>query len=120
MSQLIDSELVYLACPPLYRIDAGKETYWAQDDAHRDQILKKLAKNVKPELQRFKGLGEMMPRTLFETTLDPAHRRLIRVVVPEEGRAATEKTMSELMGKDPEPRYRFIMDKAYTARDLDV
>jgi DNA gyrase subunit B len=75
---------------------------------------------VKPDIMRFKGLGEMMPRTLFETTLDPAHRRLIRVVVPEDGRAITEKVMSELMGKDAEPRYRFIMEKAYTARDLDV
>jgi len=120
LPKLIESELVYLACPPLYRIDAGKDTHWAQDDQQRDVILKKLAKNVKPDITRFKGLGEMPARTLYETTLDPARRRLIRVVINDETRAATEKTMSELMGKDPEPRFRFIMDKAYTAKDLDV
>jgi DNA gyrase subunit B len=120
LPKLIEDGLVFLACPPLYRIDAGKDTHWAQDDPHKDRILKKLPKNVKPEIQRFKGLGEMMPRTLYETTLDPAHRKLIRVEIPDEGKAATEKTMSELMGKDPEPRFRFIMDNAYTAKDLDV
>ena len=120
LPRLIDSQLVYIACPPLYRIDAGKETHWASDDRHKDQILKKLAKNVKPEITRFKGLGEMMPRTLYETTLDPAKRRLIQVVVPADGKALTEKVMSELMGKDPEPRYKFIMENAYTVKDLDV
>jgi DNA gyrase subunit B/topoisomerase-4 subunit B len=117
---LIDNQVIYLACPPLYRIAGGKETYWARDEQQKDQILKKLPRNVKPELMRFKGLGEMMARTLFETTMDPARRRLIRVVVPDAGKAATEKRMSELMGKDPEPRFRFIMDQAYRASDLDV
>jgi DNA gyrase subunit B/topoisomerase-4 subunit B len=117
---LLDDQVVYLACPPLYRIDAAKETFWAQDDRQRDQILKRLPKTVSPQITRFKGLGEMPPRTLFETTLDPARRRLLRVVIPEGAQATTEKTMSELMGKDPEPRFRFIMEQAYTARDLDV
>jgi len=117
---LIASQLVYLACPPLYRIDAGKETLWAQDDGQKEQVLKRLPKNVIPQITRFKGLGEMMPRTLFETTLDPHRRRLIRVVIPDEHQAPTEKTMAELMGKDPEPRFRFIMERAYTAEDLDV
>ncbi|MBI4859435.1 MAG: type IIA DNA topoisomerase subunit B [Candidatus Riflebacteria bacterium] len=117
---LLDDQMVFLACPPLYRIDAGKDTFWARDDQQRDQILKRLSRNVKPEITRFKGLGEMPPRTLFETTLDPHRRRLIRVVIPEDARLETEKTMSELMGKDPEPRFKFIMEQAYTARDLDV
>lgn len=120
LPKLIENELVYLACPPLYRIDAGKDTHWANDDQHKEQILRKLPKNVKPDITRFKGLGEMMPRTLYDTTLDPTKRRLIKVVVPEEGKTLTEKTMSELMGKDPEPRYKFIMDNAYTVKDLDV
>ena len=62
---------VYLACPPLFRISWGKEIFWASDDAHRDRILDKLPKNAKPNITRFKGLGEMPAKLLFETTLEP-------------------------------------------------
>jgi DNA gyrase subunit B len=117
---LIDDGRVYLACPPLYKITHGKETYWALDDAERDRVLAKLPKNARPNITRFKGLGEMPHQLLYETTLNPAKRRLIRVVVPDEDRPYTESTVAELMGKDPEARFRFIMSEAYTARDLDI
>jgi len=111
---------IYLACPPLYKIAWGQETHWALDDADRDRILSKLPKNAKPTLTRFKGLGEMPARLLFETTLDPARRRLLRVVVPDDDRPYTERTVSDLMGKEPEARFKFIMAEAYTAKDIDI
>lgn len=112
---LMDRGHVYLALPPLYRIDVGKTTYWALDDVDRDKILRKLPAKARPEITRFKGLGEMPPSTLYETTLDPARRRLLQVVIddPQE----TEAVVSDLMGKDPSPRYRFIMDRS---RDVDI
>ena len=79
---LLDDGRVYLACPPLYKITWGKETHWAADDASRDRILAKLPKNAKPNITRFKGLGEMPAQLLYETTLDPARRRLLRVDRP--------------------------------------
>ena len=111
---------VYLAMPPLYRIDAGKETYWALDDADRDRVLASLPKNVKPDISRFKGLGEMPAEDLKMTTLDPHRRRALRVVI--DGELETDQLMSELMGKDTASRYRFIMEHAprASAEELDV
>jgi DNA gyrase subunit B/topoisomerase-4 subunit B len=120
MPALIEDGRVYLACPPLYKVSHGKETYWASDDAARDRILAKLPKNAKFNITRFKGLGEMPHKLLYETTLDPARRRLLRVVVPDEDRPYTESTVTELMGKDPEARFKFIMAEAYTAKDIDI
>ena len=117
---LIDEGYVYIAQPPLYRIDAAKETYWALDDADRDRILAKLPKNVKSEIQRFKGLGEMMPATLHETTLDPERRRLLQVSIPEGSLVETDTAIQELMGKDAAPRYDFIMNHASDVDVLDV
>ena len=111
---------VYLALPPLYRIDAGRETYWALDDAERDRVLAGLPKNVKPDISRFKGLGEMSPDELKITTLDPKRRRALRVIIDNELDA--DRVMNELMGRDPAARYHFIMDRAKEADadDLDV
>ncbi len=120
LTPLIDAGRVYLACPPLYKIVHGQETHWAADDAARHRILEKLPKNAKPNITRFKGLGEMPANLLFETTLDPARRRLLRVTVPDEDRPYTESTVCDLMGKDPEARFKFIMEQAYTARDIDI
>jgi DNA gyrase subunit B/topoisomerase-4 subunit B len=111
---------VYLACPPLYKVSWGKETFWASDDAARDRILASLPKNAKPNITRFKGLGEMPAKLLFETTLDPMRRRLLRVVVPDDDRPYTDRTVSDLMGKEPEARFKFIMEEAYTAKDIDI
>ena len=120
MRPLIDEGHVFLAQPPLYRIDAGKKTFWALDDAHKERILKRLKGRAKPQIQRFKGLGEMMPEVLKATTLDPAHRRLLKVVIPDEEKLATEKTVTELMGKDASARFRFIMERAAEVDELDV
>lgn len=117
---LLNDGRVYLACPPLYKITWGKETFWAADDATRDRVLEKLPKNAKPNITRFKGLGEMPANLLFETTLDPARRRLLRVTVPDDDRPYTERTVSDLMGKEPEARFKFIMAEAYTAKDIDI
>ena len=117
--QLLKEGKVYLAQPPLYRIDIGKETSWALDDAQRDAILKKHGNGRgKPEITRFKGLGEMMPKVLWETTLNPKSRRLLRVDVSDH--IVTDRVINELMGKDASARFRFIMERAEEAEELDV
>ncbi|HEV8347229.1 MAG TPA: DNA topoisomerase IV subunit B [Vicinamibacterales bacterium] len=122
LPQLITNGKVFLAQPPLYRIDIGKETSWALDDAHKDAILKQHAKNgqgrATPEITRFKGLGEMMPKVLWETTLNPRTRRLLRVEVTDQ--IVTDRVINELMGKDASARFRFIMERADEAEELDV
>ena len=119
MPGLITSGRVYLAQPPLYRIDIAKETYWALDDAHRDRLLKQHGNGrSNPEITRFKGLGEMMPKVLWETTLNPRTRRLLRVDISDQ--IVTDRIINELMGKDPSARFRFIMERAEEAIELDV
>jgi DNA gyrase subunit B len=119
MPALITSGRVFLAQPPLYRIDVGKETYWALDDAHRDRLLKLHGNGrANPEITRFKGLGEMMPKVLWETTLNPKTRRLLRVDIFDQ--ILTDRVINELMGKDPSARFRFIMERAEEAEELDV
>ena len=120
LPKLIEGGHVYIAQPPLYRIDAGKETWWAADDKEKDRILGRLPARYKPEISRFKGLGEMMPKTLFQTTLDPRRRRLQRVEIPATKRIETDNIMSELMGKDPSARFRFIMERAEQVDAIDV
>jgi DNA gyrase subunit B/topoisomerase-4 subunit B len=119
LPQLIANGRVFLAQPPLYRIDIGKETFWALDDAHRDRLLKAHGNGRgRPEITRFKGLGEMMPKVLWETTLNPRTRRLLRVEVVDQ--IVTDRVINELMGKDPSARFRFIMERAEQAEELDV
>jgi DNA gyrase subunit B/topoisomerase-4 subunit B len=119
MPGLIASGRVFLAQPPLYRVDVGKETFWALDDAHRDRILKLHGNGrANPEITRFKGLGEMMPKVLWETTMNPRTRRLLRVEILDQ--ITTDRVINELMGKDPGARFRFIMDRAEEAEELDV
>jgi DNA gyrase subunit B/topoisomerase-4 subunit B len=119
MRQLIDAGRVYVAMPPLYRVDIGKETHWAADDADKERILRTHLKgNAKPEITRFKGLGEMMPKVLWETTLNPKTRRLLRVEISDA--LATDRVINELMGKDASARFRFIMERAEEAEELDV
>jgi DNA gyrase/topoisomerase IV subunit B len=120
MTELIRKGHVYIAQPPLYRIDVGKETHWARDDAHKEEILAGLRVNARPEVSRFKGLGEMDPKVLKDTTLDPRQRILLRVNI--ESNLEADKTFVDLLGKDPSQRYRFIMDSAAlaVAEELDV
>jgi DNA gyrase subunit B/topoisomerase-4 subunit B len=118
LPQLISAGRVYLAQPPLYRIDIGKETFWALDDAHKELILRQKASRATPEITRFKGLGEMMPKVLWETTLNPRTRRLLRVDIADQ--LVTDRVMNELMGKDASARFRFIMERAEDAQELDV
>ncbi|GIW79737.1 MAG: DNA topoisomerase (ATP-hydrolyzing) [Gemmatales bacterium] len=120
MTELVKNGFVYLAQPPLYRIDVGKETYWARDDEHKQEILASLRSNAKPEITRFKGLGEMPPRTLAETTLDPQNRTLLKVDI--RSPLDSDKAFVELLGKDPATRYQFILDSAALAQvdELDV
>jgi len=103
--------------PPLYRIDIGKQTFWAADDNDRDEILQQ-HQGAKSEITRFKGLGEMMPKVLWETTLDPATRRLLRVEVDDQ--LETDRVMSDLMGRDASARFHFIMERAEEAQEIDV
>lgn len=118
---LIDQGYVYLAQPPLYRIDIGKETFWALDDAHKAEILSSQTKRTgKPEITRFKGLGEMMPKVLNETTLDPLKRRLLKVVIPDDEKLTTENIVTDLMGKDPQARLHFILEYSNEVDELDV
>lgn len=117
LPQLIRDGHIYVAVPPLYRLDIAKSTFWAADDADRDRILAK-HKNARAEITRFKGLGEMMPQVLWETTLNPTTRRLLLVRVSDQ--LETDRVMSELMGKDPMARFRFIMDRAEQVNELDV
>ena len=119
LPQLVSSGKVFLAQPPLYRIDIGKETYWALDDAHRDRLLKQYTNGRgTPEITRFKGLGEMMPKVLWETTLNPRTRRLLRVEIADQ--IVTDRVINELMGKDASARFRFIMERAEEAQELDL
>jgi DNA gyrase subunit B/topoisomerase-4 subunit B len=118
MPQLITGGKLFLAQPPLYRIDVGKETYWALDDNHKAELLKRIGGKGKPEITRFKGLGEMNPKVLWETTMNPRTRRLLRVDITDQ--LITDRVINELMGKDPSARFRFIMDRAEEAEDIDV
>ncbi|HUJ26174.1 MAG TPA: toprim domain-containing protein, partial [Myxococcales bacterium] len=121
MRDLIRQGHVFIAQPPLYKIEIGKDTWWALDDADRDRILKEHGKgNARPNIMRFKGLGEMTAEELKSTTLDPRRRLSLRVTIPEEMALATEQTINELLGKDVSARFRFIMERAAEVRDLDV
>jgi DNA gyrase subunit B len=122
MPQLMANGRVYLAQPPLYRIDIGKETFWALDDPQKADILTRHGKGANgratPEITRFKGLGEMMPKVLWETTLNPKTRRLLRVDIADQ--IVTDRVINELMGKDASARFRFIMERAEEAEELDL
>jgi topoisomerase-4 subunit B len=124
MPKLIESGHLFLALPPLYRIAAGGDVVYARDDAHKDELMKTKFKNRKVEVSRFKGLGEMPPAQLKETTMDPRKRTLLRVVVPDrDHREAFEETQNlveSLMGRKPELRLAFIQEHATAVGELDI
>jgi DNA gyrase subunit B/topoisomerase-4 subunit B len=116
--KLIENGHVFLALPPLYKIEIGKDVKWALDDSEKDEILKKAPKNTRPEISRFKGLGEMPADDLKSTTLDPRRRSALKVIVDDA--LSTDRIMNELMGKDASARFRFIMERAADAKEIDV
>ena len=120
MRPLIDGGYVYIAQPPLYRVDVGKDTHWITDDRELERLKKKVPTRSKMQIARFKGLGEMMPKTLYKTTLDPKRRKLLRVTIPESKSLETENTISELMGKDSSQRYKAIMEWMNVVEFVDV
>ncbi len=116
---LIHGGYVYIARPPLYKIEIAKEVFWANDDAEKDRLLARRNGHAgKAQVQRFKGLGEMNPQTLKETTLDPRSRTLLRVTIEDAER--TEAAIQTLMGRDVQPRFEFIMNRAPKVEEVDV
>jgi len=121
MPQLIANGHLFLAMPPLYRLSHGGTIMYARDDKDRERILKTQFKaNAKVEVSRFKGLGEMMPAQLKETTMRPGHRTLVQVGVADSERKHTENLVERLMGKKPELRFQFIQENAQFAKEIDV
>jgi topoisomerase-4 subunit B len=123
MPQLIDHGHLYLAVPPLYRLAHGGKVFYARDDKHKDEIMRaEFRANANVEIGRFKGLGEMMPAQLKETTMDPAKRTLLKVTLVADDRADTAKSVERLMGTKAEARFEFIQERAEFASDemLDV
>jgi topoisomerase-4 subunit B len=128
MPGLIEGGHLYLAQPPLYRLAQGGTVAYARDDRHREELLKTVfAGRGKVETSRFRGLGEMPPAQLRETTMSPATRTLLRVEVPDRFGPATRKDAREtadlveqLMGRKPELRFRFIQEHAAEVEALDI
>jgi topoisomerase-4 subunit B len=122
MTELIANGHLYLAMPPLYRLTQGPKTVYARDDAHKAELIRDMFKgNAKVEVSRFKGLGEMMPAQLKDTTMKPGSRTLLRVGLAEDDKAATEDLVERLMGKKPELRFQFIQENAvFAVKDVDV
>ncbi|MFT7037307.1 MAG: topoisomerase-4 subunit B, partial [Paracoccaceae bacterium] len=121
MRPLIDGGRLYLACPPLFRVTQGTKSIYAKDDSEKDKIVAKFAKGRgKIEVSRFKGLGEMMPKQLKETTMDPGSRILIQVSIDEDEPGETGDLVERLMGRKAESRFDYIQENARFAEDLDV
>lgn len=123
LPQLVKDGHLYLGIPPLYKITQGGKTAYARDDAHKDELLESEFKGRgKVDIGRFKGLGEMMPAQLKETTMNPATRTLLRVDLPDEDEAAkrTKARVDQLMGKKPEARFQFIQENAAFVTDVDL
>ena len=119
MPKLIDGGHLYLAVPPLYRLTQGATHVYARDDRHRDELIRRvLTGRGKIETSRFKGLGEMMPAQLKETTMDPKRRSLLRVTIVEDERARTGDSVERLMGNKAEARFAFIQEHAAFAGEL--
>ena len=119
MPQIISNGKLFIAVPPLYKLSQGGKIFYARDDEHRESIIdKNFNRSNKIEINRFKGLGEMMPSQLKETTMIPGNRTLLRVMIPENKKNITQKTISNLMGNKPELRFEFIREKANLSNNL--
>jgi len=121
LPELVRQGRVFLAQPPLYRLQVPGKSIYARDDADRERLLKSAFKpNQKVEVSRFKGLGEMPPASLKETTMDPRKRTLLKVILPPEERARTSDLIEALMGRRPELRFKFIQDNAAKVDEAEV
>nr|WP_321444409.1 DNA topoisomerase IV subunit B [uncultured Cohaesibacter sp.] len=121
MPQLIHNGHLYLAVPPLYRISQGGKTLYARDDRHKDELMATEFKGKgKIDIGRFKGLGEMLPAQLKETTMNPKHRTLLKVQIVDMVPGETKDAVTRLMGNKPEARFEFIQENAEFATDLDI
>jgi topoisomerase-4 subunit B len=119
--KLVEAGHLYLAVPPLYRLTQGAKTVYARNDAHRDKLIKTAFRGGgKVEIGRFKGLGEMLPGQLKETTMDPSKRTLLRVIVVPDERLDTSDTVDRLMGNKPEARFAFISERAAFADEAQL
>jgi topoisomerase IV subunit B len=118
MPKLIENGHLYLAVPPLFVLKHGGKSVYARDDAEKAHLLTTLFKGKKPEVGRFKGLGEMMPAQLKETTMDPKKRLMLQVRVMADDKAATDDSVERLMGNKPEARFAFIQERAAFAEQL--
>jgi topoisomerase-4 subunit B len=119
MPKLIDDGHLYLAMPPLFRLSSGTKVAYAMTDAHRDALLATEFKGKKPDITRFKGLGEMPYAHLRETTMDKRTRSLLQVRVLQD-RDDTRTSVDRLMGSKPEARFEFIQENAAFVTDLDI
>jgi topoisomerase IV subunit B len=121
MKGLISNGHLFLAMPPLYRLSQGSKIVYARDEEHKKDLLKREFKNAKVDVSRFKGLGEMMPAQLKETTMAPGKRTLLQVELAENEAKKTDALVERLMGKKPELRFQFIQENAeFAAKDVDV
>jgi topoisomerase IV subunit B len=123
MPKLIDEGHLYLAVPPLYKLAQGPKVAYARDEKHRQELMRtEMSGRGKVEVSRFKGLGEMLPAQLKETTMDPRKRHLLRVTLEDAARADTAKTVEQLMGNKPEERFNFISERAefVSEEELDI
>ena len=121
MPELIRGGHLYMGVPPLYRLTQGAKTLYAVNDAHKDELLSTVfTGRGKVDIGRFKGLGEMNPGQLKETTMDPKKRTLLRVEITEEDIAPTQRAVDDLMGTRPEARFRFIQERAEFATEIDI
>jgi DNA gyrase subunit B/topoisomerase-4 subunit B len=118
LPELIRRGHVFLGLPPLYRIQIGEKTLWAWDDEEKERVVEKEKGRASPDITRFKGLGEMDARLLWQTTMNPSSRTILRVVIADE--LETDRVVNDLMGKDASARFRFVMERAGEADDLDV
>jgi topoisomerase-4 subunit B len=122
MPELVRRGHLFLAQPPLYRLTAGAKTLYARDDAHRAELEGSEFKGKKVEVSRFKGLGEMNPAQLKETTMDPATRSMIKITLPSqyEDRQPVKDLVERLMGRNPEHRFEFIQSRASAVDDAEI
>ncbi len=121
MPRLIEEGHLFIAAPPLYKLTQGSKSVYARDDAHRQELEKSvLTGKGKIEVSRFKGLGEMLPAQLKETTMDPRKRILLKVMISPEDRDETADSVERLMGNKPEARFQFIQERAAFAQEQDI